>query len=111
MTEKGSWRTGDAAGGSHRSTSRLIPSDEALEREMAFRRAHLTQGPRSAWWTMDMEGTFTKSPYGKGYACTTSNCDGKGGSRTVACDNDQNCVGETPTRILHPVSRHSTERR
>jgi hypothetical protein len=34
------WRPGEAAGGSHSSTSRLVPHDEALEREMAFRREH-----------------------------------------------------------------------
>jgi hypothetical protein len=34
------WRSGEAAGGSHTSTSRLAPQAAALEREMAFRLAH-----------------------------------------------------------------------
>jgi hypothetical protein len=53
---------------------------------------------------VDLGGTFTKSPDGNGYACTMDNCDGQGGVCTVACDNDQNCVGSTPTRITQPVS-------
>lgn len=45
------------------------------------------------------KGTFDISPDGQGYSCTTTNCDGKGGSCTVECDNNNNCNGSTPTRI------------
>jgi hypothetical protein len=52
----------------------------------------------------DIGGSFTKSPDNQGYACTTDNCDGNGGQCHVVCDNDQNCVGSTPTRIVTPVN-------
>jgi hypothetical protein len=53
---------------------------------------------------VDLGGSFTRSPDGNGYACTVADCDGQGGVCTVACDNDRNCVGSTPTRITQPVS-------
>ena len=49
-------------------------------------------------------GQFDVSPDGEGYACTTKNCDGKGGNCTVACDNNNNCVGSTPSRIVSPTT-------
>ena len=49
-------------------------------------------------------GQFDVSPDGGGYACTTKNCDGKGGNCTVACDNNNNCVGSTPSRLSKPTT-------
>jgi hypothetical protein len=49
-------------------------------------------------------GQFDVSPDGQGYACTTTNCDGKGGNCTVACDNNNNCTGSTPARIVSPTT-------
>jgi hypothetical protein len=50
-------------------------------------------------------GTFSASPDGGGYGCVKNNCDGKGGKCTVACDNNNNCNGETPGRTV-PKSVH-----
>lgn len=49
-------------------------------------------------------GQFDVSPDGGGYACTTKDCDGQGGNCTVACDNNNNCVGSTPARIVSPTT-------
>ena len=49
-------------------------------------------------------GQFDISPDGEGYACTTRNCDGKGGNCTVACDNNNNCNGQTPSRTINPTT-------
>ena len=49
-------------------------------------------------------GQFDVSPDGQGYACTTKDCDGKGGNCTVACDNNNNCTGSTPARIVKPTT-------
>lgn len=46
-------------------------------------------------------GQFSISADGAGYGCQTSNCDGKGHSCTVACDNNNNCVGGTPSIVVH----------
>jgi hypothetical protein len=45
-------------------------------------------------------GTFSVHDDGAGYGCNVKNCDGKGGNCTVACDNNGNCHGSTPGRIL-----------
>ena len=42
-------------------------------------------------------GVLTEDP--GGYGCTKANCDGKGGMCSVACDNDDNCIGSTPGKI------------
>jgi hypothetical protein len=49
-------------------------------------------------------GTFSVHADGGGYGCETKNCDGKGGNCIVACDNNNNCSGSTPTRILNPTT-------
>jgi len=41
-------------------------------------------------------GNFSVAPDGGGYACHKANCDGKGGSCSVDCDNNNNCTGTTP---------------
>lgn len=44
-------------------------------------------------------GSFSVHPDGGGYGCIKNNCDGKGGTCTVACDNKTNdCYGTTPYR-------------
>jgi hypothetical protein len=43
-------------------------------------------------------GTFHNHPDGLGYGCTRTNCDGKGGTCDVACKNNGNCHGYTPSR-------------
>ncbi len=49
-------------------------------------------------------GNFSVHPDGGGYGCEKKNCDGKGGTCTVACDNNNNCHGSTPSRIVKPVT-------
>ena len=44
-------------------------------------------------------GSFVVHADGGGYGCMKENCDGKGGTCHVACDNNNNCNGSTPTRI------------
>lgn len=51
-----------------------------------------------------VQGSFDVSPDGKGYSCTKQNCDGKGGNCTVACDNNNNCTGATPARLVGPTT-------
>ena len=43
-------------------------------------------------------GTDAEVGLGSGYGCTKKNCDGKGGTCAVSCDNGK-CWGSTPTRI------------
>ncbi len=49
-------------------------------------------------------GTFSVHADGGGYGCEKKNCDGKGGTCTVACDNNNNCNGSTPTRLVNPTT-------
>lgn len=46
-------------------------------------------------------------PYaGQGYGCVKENCDGKGGTCTVACDSSTGgCTGHTPGRIVAPPGK------
>ena len=49
-------------------------------------------------------GQFSIAADGSGYGCTKKNCDGNGGVCEVACDNNNNCVGSTPTRLDKPTT-------
>ncbi|RYE87341.1 MAG: hypothetical protein EOP19_04510 [Hyphomicrobiales bacterium] len=49
-------------------------------------------------------GTFSVHADGGGYGCEKKDCDGKGGTCIVACDNNNNCNGSTPTRITTPMT-------
>lgn len=49
-------------------------------------------------------GVFSIAADGSGYGCQKKNCDGNGGVCEVACDNNNNCVGSTPTRIDTPTT-------
>jgi hypothetical protein len=51
-------------------------------------------------------GNFDVAADGGGYACHKKNCDGKGGTCSVVCDNNNNCVGSTPAGM--PVSTSVT---
>lgn len=44
-------------------------------------------------------GTFIPAEDGSGYACRKENCDGQGGTCQIACTNDGNCRGQTPSRV------------
>jgi hypothetical protein len=48
-------------------------------------------------------GTFSVDLDGKGYGCSKANCNGKGGTCHVRCDNNNNCVGATPARVSAAV--------
>lgn len=49
-------------------------------------------------------GTFSVHADGGGYGCEKKDCDGKGGTCIVACDNNNNCNGSTPTRLVNPAT-------
>lgn len=49
-------------------------------------------------------GTFSVHSDGGGYGCETKNCDGKGGTCTIACDNNNNCHGSTPAITVKPTT-------
>ena len=49
-------------------------------------------------------GTFSVHPDGGGYGCEKKNCDGKGGDCIIACDNNNNCNGQTPSRTITPTT-------
>lgn len=49
-------------------------------------------------------GNFGVHPDGGGYGCEVKDCDGKGGTCIIACDNNNNCNGSTPTRISQPTT-------
>ena len=56
--------------------------------------------------------SFNVHPDGGGYGCQKSckGSDGKQGTCTVACDNNNNCTGETPGRVVPGAGqRHSTD--
>ena len=44
-------------------------------------------------------GEFSWSDDGDGYTCIKKNCDGKGGTCTVSCDQSANCQGSTPSKV------------
>lgn len=44
-------------------------------------------------------GDFVIHADGGGYGCIVENCDGKGGTCQIACDNNNNCNGSTPLVI------------
>lgn len=49
-------------------------------------------------------GDFVIHADGGGYGCIVENCDGKGGTCQIACDNNNNCNGSTPLIIQGNVT-------
>jgi len=49
-------------------------------------------------------GDFVIHEDGGGYGCIVENCDGKGGTCQIACDNNNNCNGSTPLVIPGAVT-------
>jgi hypothetical protein len=49
--------------------------------------------------TCDKAGGTFSDPIPGEYGCTKANCDGKGGSCYVHCNNQNGCVGITPSQL------------